>query len=479
MQDLKQHIAHSIFWNYATAFGSQFVSLLGSILLTSLLTPDDFGVMAFAMIVLGVWGLFIGQGYAQAIVQSKEVSNIALNTIFWINLAVGLGTLSISYFVGNFLSSFFEIDHFGWYLFLFSISSTIDSFNVVQLSILQRNLKFKQIGIALLVANAISISLAIVMAIMGYGIYSLIAKSIVLSAVYCILIWCYTKWIPTFSFNKDSLLSHKNFSRSVFLNHVLQYSSNKYDRLVITKLLGTSDLGIYNRANTFTVNIANDIKSRTGQVAFAALSKLKKGSEYNEYMFNMVLFFNTLIAPVILIVLLSSQELITLYLSADWHDLIPIIQLIGLFTLLLISGMPVRILMSLGEGEILLKTSITTAILKVLILSIAFVLSPDLITMIVIVIISKLVDVLVKNYAAHKHIRSKFNEVFKFQIAPAIITMAAFLLAYLVDDYWTAGLLYKAIIKAFVGVAIFSLLYIYVYKDFLSKAIELVLNQRQ
>lgn len=478
MQDLKQHIAHSIFWNYATAFGSQFVSLLGSIILTSLLTPDDFGVMAFAIIVLGVWGLFIGQGYAQAIVQSKEVNNNALNTIFWINLAVGLGTLSISYFVGSFLSSFFEIDHFGWYLFLFSISSTIDSFNVVQSSILHRNMKFKETGIALLIANIVSLVVAIIMALNDYGVYSLIAKTVLLSGVSCLIIWYYTGWRPSFAFSRSSLSTIHSFSRDIFYNNLIQFSSNKFDRIIITKLLGTADLGIYNRANTFTVSIARLIKSKTGQVAYSALSKLTSGKLFNEYYFHMVLLFNTLIAPMILVILLSSKELIGMYLSQEWTDLVPIMQIIGLASIVFISGMPIRMLMAIGEGQLIVKTSIITALLKIAVLSIAFFIAPKLQTLVLFFMGANMIDSLIKNYVSYRHTKMELYDIVKYQLLPPFITIITFLIALLLDDYLTGSLWMKAFIKVIMGLSLFGTLYYMIYRDFLPKALSLITESK-
>ena len=78
-------------WTTISQVVRQIVQFATTVVLTRLLLPTDFGLMGMATIATGFANLFADLGTASAIIQRKELSNVLLSSIFWFNIAFGLG----------------------------------------------------------------------------------------------------------------------------------------------------------------------------------------------------------------------------------------------------------------------------------------------------------------------------------------------------------------------------------------------------
>lgn len=468
MENLKQHIAHSIFWNYASAVVTHVISLACAIWLTKLLTPDDFGIITAISIVLGVGWLFVGQGYAQAIVKEKNIGHNGLSTIFWINAAVGLLLVLLSVALGDVLGQYFDIDHFDFYISFYSIAALFDALKVVQINVLKRDLRFKEISIVQMLSTLVGVVLVLILAYSGFGVLSLIWRAIISSFVLMLGCWYLTKWTPSFLIDLKSLEIVRKFSNNVFSTSIVNYISNKLDSFLIVKLLGSADLGIFNRAETFTYAPAEQIKLKTSQVAYSALSKIENKTEFNKTLFQLILQINTIIVPLILVVLLSSEQLINKYLDPSWASLSDLILLMGVVSIFIISGLPQRSLMARNQSDTLLKYQSAAAVLKLVPLIGVF-WYRDLISIVSLVVIGKLLAATMINYAAYKDNEVKFNDVWKYQILPGVLAVAVYLIAVVIDPYLPGNIWTNIFLKSIGGLVLFGALYWWFYRDFLNR----------
>lgn len=466
MQDLKKNIVQSIYWNYISSLVIHGISILSAIVLTTLLSPDDFGVMATMFLILGLGSIFIGQGYAQSIVREEHLSDDMLNTIFWINTLIGSIVVLLAFLTSKHLEVYFDMPQLSIYLKIFSFAYLMQAINVVQLSLLKRKLNFKKHSIIHIWAVLISIIIAILLAYCDYGIYSLIWRGLMASIVVTVLVWFNSSWRPSFRFDWQSLANIHKFSRGVLGTNVLKYSANQFDNFIVAKILGSQDFGIYNRAKTFTLTATQEIHTKTKTVAYSTLSKLHSDSEYLKALVRFVLLLNMIIIPLILIVIISSDTLILNYLKEEWHPLADILKIAGLASIIISSGIPGQVLMSKGKSSLLFKTQLVNNIITISMLLIAFKYA-DLYTIVYLFVISQIITKLISNIVSYRQVPGSSGKVWKYHILPIIVGLSIYGVCLLVNQLFPQLTMLNTVIKILISLAAYGLFAWYTYPSIL------------
>ena len=452
MKNINRNIKQSIYWNYTSSVVIHTIALLTSAILLKLLSPNDFGILAILFLVLGLGSIFIGQGYVSSIIREKVINNTILSTVFWINLSFGFTVVLLSYLLGNWLGDYFEIDHLRIYLSLFSFVYLLQAVNVVPLAMLERNLNYKQHSIIHIYATIIAAIVAIFLALYQYGVYSLIWRGLSAGIIVTILVWFKSGWRPSFVFRYSSLKDMHQFSRGVLGTQILRYGANQLDNLMVAKLLGTSDLGIYNRAKTFVLKPAREINSKTRSVAYSALSKLEDPEEYRTALFKFTLLLAMVIVPPLLIVLISSDTLIYTYLSSEWYPMINILKLLAISSIIISTSMPSQIMLSKGASYTLFKTEMITNVIKVSVLLFAFRYT-DLLSIVTLFLLGQVLSNLLQNIVAYRSVEGYKSMIWKYHILPVFMAFIVYGLAILIDQYVTYSLfsmIYKLVLCLFI-----------------------------
>ena len=455
MKEINRNIKRSIYWNYTSSVVIHSIALLTSAILLKLLSPNDFGILAVLFLVLGLGSIFIGQGYISAIIREKIIDNTILSTVFWINLSFGIAVVILSYLLGNWLGEYFEIDNFRIYLTYFSMAYLLQAINVVPLAMLERNLDFKQHSIIHIYATIVAATVAIFLALYQYGVYSLIWRGLSAGIVVTILVWYKSGWKPSLTFRYDSLKSMHRFSRGVLGTQILRYSANQLDILMIVKLLGTTDLGIYNRAKTFVQKPAREINIKTRSVAYSALSKLDDPIEYRNTLFKFTLLLAMVIVPLLLIVLISSDTLIYTYLEPEWYPMINILKLLAISSIIISTSMPSQIMLSKGASGTLFKTEMITNVIKVGVLLFAFRYS-NLITIVGLFLLGQILSSILQNIVAYRSVVGYKLMIWKYHILPVLMAFIAYGIAIIIDQYVSADL-FSMVAKLVICLSIYGL----------------------
>lgn len=87
---LKDQATSSIKWSTISQVGRQVIQLFTTAILARLLSPNDFGSLGMATIVVGFVGVFKDLGTSAAVIQRKGFSEALLHSLFWVNVAFGL-----------------------------------------------------------------------------------------------------------------------------------------------------------------------------------------------------------------------------------------------------------------------------------------------------------------------------------------------------------------------------------------------------
>lgn len=214
--------------------------------LSRILPPADFGLIAIATVVTTFATLLRDMGTAAAVVQRNELKKELLDTVFWLNALVGLSLAILVAALAVPLSLIFRQPALAGVLFALTVTFPFASLGAVHQSLLEREMRFRTLARIEISSAIAALVIAIVTALSGFGVYSLVVNTIAIAVLSTVQLWVASRWRPRFSWSAAELRSVWGFSGSLFGFQVLNYFSRNADTLLIGRFLGPTDVGIYN-----------------------------------------------------------------------------------------------------------------------------------------------------------------------------------------------------------------------------------------
>nr|WP_294860857.1 MOP flippase family protein [uncultured Fluviicola sp.] len=353
--NLKQQAFSGVKWTTLSALVNILVQLVQLVILTQLLSRQDFGLMAIVMVVIGFSQLFIDMGVSNAIIYKKEISYKELSSLYWFNIVVGCTFFLLLVFSSWSIARFYDNNRLSSLVQLVAISFVIQPWGQQFMIFLQKELKFKILAQVEIISKFVSFSSVIILAYLDYGVYSLALGTPVYalcSAVgYNIVGRRYYQPKLFFSFQK--VKTYLNFGLFQMGDKFLNYFALQMDTILIGKIMGIEILGVYNIAKDLTSKPYMIINPIITRVTFPVMSKINHDIPKLKLIFlqtlNYLSYINILIY---LLIILLAEPIVLVLFGSKWVDAIPLIQILALTYVFRSFGNPSgSLLLSLGAAK--------------------------------------------------------------------------------------------------------------------------------
>ena len=332
---LRQKAAKGILWSVIQKWGRAGISIVTFVILSRLLSPDAFGLVALATVFTVFIELFLDQGFGAAIVQRTEVEPEHLDTAFWINILTGLILTAGVMFSAEWIASLFHEPRLASVLRWLSISFILSALSSTQISILQRKLAFKNLAARSLAATAVGGVVGIGMAFAGFGVWSLVGQDLATSAAGIIILWGASDWRPGLKISRKHYKDLFSFGVSIVGNHALTILIRRSDDLLIGYFLGPTLLGFYTIGYQLLLVIIRLVTEVTNSVAFPAFSRIQNEPERMRRAFYNVTQYTSLFAfPVFIGLAVLAPEVVPTVFGEKWAPSIPVMQVLSLIGIL-------------------------------------------------------------------------------------------------------------------------------------------------
>jgi O-antigen/teichoic acid export membrane protein len=234
-----------------------------------------------------------------------------------------------------------------------SLNLIFSAFGMVQSSMYQRELKFKELGIRKVIASLFTIIVGVYLSLTGWGYLALAIKYTVGSLISAILLYSMRPWRPTSFIKSSNFLRMFRFGGNVMLLGVINTLTRNVHQIVIGKYFSSKSLGFFNQGNMLKDNLVNTLTDAVYQVSFPLLAKIQEDKERMKAGYIRILGLTSyVIFPLIIIFSFVAKPLIIFLLGEKWLQTTPYFQLV------LISGglkhihsMNINILKVYGEGK--------------------------------------------------------------------------------------------------------------------------------
>lgn len=278
-----------LFYTTIGRYGNFFITLLVNAILSRLLTPTDYGVVAIIMVFVTFFQLLSNIGIGPAIVQSKKLNQQDVSSLYGFSVLFSIILPLLFLVVGIVLCFFYNNKIFFPLSIVLAISLIFYTLVIVPDALLTKEKRFMEINLIFLASTVVGGVVGIFMAISGFGVYSLVWNNAITSLINYILksrlVRIKIRKLSNESFNKI-----KTFVKNQFLASLITYLGKNLDNLLIGKNLGASDLGNYSKAyqlimypnflfasiiNSILLPFLSDIQEDTKEISSMYLNVLK------------------------------------------------------------------------------------------------------------------------------------------------------------------------------------------------------------
>jgi O-antigen/teichoic acid export membrane protein len=365
--NLKTKTVQGVGWSGATQALRVLFQFVITAILAHLLRPVDFGLIAMVLVFTNLVTSFSDFGLTAALIQRKEITEEHLSSSFWMNVLAGLFLALMLSALAPAIAFFYKEGNLTPIIVTIASTFFISSFGIVQTALLTKELKFKALGIIEVSGVAISGIAAVILALVGFGVWSLVWQIVISSVITVILLWFLCSWRPKLLVRWQRFKELLSYGLNLIGFQFVNYFSRNLDNLLIGRFLGAVSLGFYNLAYRILLFPINNISAVIGRVMFPSLSVIQddKNKVRLAYM-RATRYIAAVSFPMMMGLLVVAPQFIRVIFGPQWERSIFLVQVFAVLGLGQSVGSSVGwIYQSQGRTDILFRWGIFSTIVTV------------------------------------------------------------------------------------------------------------------
>jgi len=335
-KDIGKKTKIGIVYNSLARLASTFGQFISTIVLARLLAPEDFGLVATGMLVIGFATKFGEFGFHMGLIQRKEeITAKHIDTLFVMDFAFKLVLWLIIYIFTPNLATYFNDPRLLTALPVIAFYMLAECFSTTPLTVLKRNMDFKSTSMISTAERYTGITLSIVFAALGFGYWSLIYSKIIGVLLSGLLASIKTRWYPKPRYDHQASKELFRFGIMISLRNLFRYGADNVDYFFVTKVLGSRELGFYEKAFRLMRLPQRRISRAVNRVVFSAFARIQDEPERIRRAFRKLILAISLVSyPVLLMMAFVAPLFIPLVLGEKWRPSVLPLQIMCIAGLL-------------------------------------------------------------------------------------------------------------------------------------------------
>lgn len=316
-------------WAMIGRFLPQFIYLITTMILARFISPDDFGKIGVLAIFFTVANTLIDSGLGGSLVKEKVITDIDCSTISVFNLFLSHLLYLIIFLFSGLIERHYNVEGLGLIVKISCVIFIINAWGLVPQSLLVRDLRFRTSMIIGIVSVLVSAFTAIIMAVMGCGVWALVAYQLVGGIVTVLSSVIVTKYKVSFLFSWQSFKRLLSFGVFTTLSSTID---TIYENLTVNlfgKYLSIQKAGLLYQAKRIEEVPTQTLTITISSVAFPVLTKMRMEAgrfvEECASIFKMVLL---LMLPLLACLSLFASPILLLLFGNKWVDAAPYLSLL-------------------------------------------------------------------------------------------------------------------------------------------------------
>ena len=273
---IAQRATRSVLWMFAESWLGLAWGAFSLAILANILGPEVFGTLAIAHMVLGVGGIFLGSALTAALRQFEELKPGHSNAAFWISMGMCAAFTLIVVLIAEPLALAFDMPILAQLVPVIALTSLIGQLAEVPEALLERELEHKKLVILDNVIGLPCSVLGIVLAVMGFGVWSLVWSGVLTTVAATVAVFWVTKWSPSFAMSREDVKDILTFGRDTVFLRVLGFFDDFLPKLFVGYMLGERALGLYSMALNLSGQLSGLLMGPLSAIAMEVVARLQR-----------------------------------------------------------------------------------------------------------------------------------------------------------------------------------------------------------
>ncbi|MBZ9676456.1 lipopolysaccharide biosynthesis protein [Mesorhizobium sp. ES1-1] len=345
--------------------GTQIVSV---IVLSRLLSPQDFGVLAMCAPVLAFIALFQDFGLTQATVQKTGLRREEVNYLFWINVAVSTSLACVLAGAAPLVAAFYGEPRVAGLVAAFGLQIITYGLGAQHLALLTRRMQFGRLAIIDIIGAVAGLAVSIAWTFIDRSYWALFAGTLTSAVLPTLCYWGSSHWRPGLPRRVAGISTLINFGAGITGFNFANFFARNLDNVLIGKYWGEAQLGLYDRAYKLLLFPLSQITNPLSKVMVPALSRLKdEPHRYRSAYLRVIPLILMVALPGVAFATAMSDVLIPFVLGEQWRGSASIFLALGFAGLLQPLNNPAGwLFVSQGRSGDFMRWGIVTAVTSVL-----------------------------------------------------------------------------------------------------------------
>ncbi len=362
----------ALLWSILEKCSSQLLSFIIGLVLARLLSPTDYGTIGLIAIFLAVSNVFVDAGFASALIRKLDRNSDDLTTAFYFNVGVGFVVLVLLCVLSPLISDFFDEPLLVPLVIISAINLFVNTFGIVQNTILTASLNIKKQTIINFIAQIPSGAVAIYMAYNGYGVYSLSFQILIASIVRVVLLWATTDWRPAGRWSRISFDYLWGFGSKLLLANLIGSAFNEIYSFVIGMFFKRSELGYFTKSQQLTMQVNTISSGVIMKIALPILSRYQNDKPLLVEKFReMMSMLMIVVSPLAVFLGFYAKDIVLILWGDEWMECSSILSVLILGIIFMpVSQMNLSLFQAIGRTDVTLKMEIPKKIIYCIVIAV-------------------------------------------------------------------------------------------------------------
>lgn len=326
---LKKKTTVSLFWSFLDKFGQQTLNFLSMLVLMNIVATEAYGIIGALAIFIAFSTILIDSGFGRALINRKNLSPTDYSTVFYFNISLSVTLYLIFFFTAPFLADVFRTPIMVSVIRVQFLSLVFNAFGLIHQTILTKKADFKGLTKINMSALLIAAVVAVVLAVMGYGVWALVAQSVLYAFFRTVFLWLYSSWRPIVEFSRESLKDFFGFSNKLLFSSVISTTINNIYPTLIAVFYPMNQVAYFNQAKKYQDIPFLTLSNTFRQVAMLILSEINEQTQRLHRVVSKIMKSIAFLSfPIGFAMIVVAEPLFYLFFKEKWLASVPFFQVL-------------------------------------------------------------------------------------------------------------------------------------------------------
>lgn len=332
--------ASGVLWTTAQKWIVRISGLVTIAILTRVLSPEDFGVVAAASTIIPLVYLLSDMGFTTYIVQAPDPDRRELSTAFWYSVAAAAALSAGLIAIAPVLGALFHLPTVVPVLRGMVPAVAFVALASVPTALLRRRMAFRTLAIQSGVAAVAAQVVAVALTLAGAGVWALVAQLVVSQAVATALAWLAARWFPSLLFSRRKFATMIRFGSQVVTVELVAIARSWAETAIISASLGAAGLGYLSIAQRL-VQVTQDLSAAAlTTVSTVVFARVRESVERLRSVYLRALGVTyAAVSPLLTFLAVGASLIVPLLFGDGWGPSVPVVQALAVAGILTLGAM--------------------------------------------------------------------------------------------------------------------------------------------